>query len=240
LQISGKYMGITIVGLLSLVILIFGCVYNGYNSSNFTKINKTANDTYFADGVSFKCPDKWSVSTDNENGSDMIFASPEDLASIFSILSINPQFQVQIIPNTEFSNYNDVSYNLDDDSSNIMVGGAVYSEPTPGDVVVSNNYTGASTNSSPSDQEIVNIMQNSTDPSWNEISNNTLKIDNKTAYETTFIVNSLIPSMVDITVKQIVLVKNGKTYLMLLQAPNWSFDKEKPNFNAIINSFKVQ
>jgi hypothetical protein len=39
-------------------------------------------------------------------------------------------------------------------------------------------------------------------------------------------------------ISQISLVKNDKTYLMLLQAPDEEFDKEKPYFAIILNSLK--
>ncbi|MEN6292079.1 MAG: hypothetical protein ABFD07_08740, partial [Methanobacterium sp.] len=40
--------------------------------------------------------------------------------------------------------------------------------------------------------------------------------------------------------EQIYFVKNGKTYLILLQATDNDFDKERQNFDIILNSLKVQ
>ncbi len=37
----------------------------------------------------------------------------------------------------------------------------------------------------------------------------------------------------------ILLVKNDKTYMMLLQAPDDEFDSERANFDIILNSFRV-
>ncbi len=39
-------------------------------------------------------------------------------------------------------------------------------------------------------------------------------------------------------IAQITLVKNDKTYLILLQAPDEEFDNEKPSFAIILNSLK--
>jgi hypothetical protein len=75
---------------------------------------------------------------------------------------------------------------------------------------------------------------------WNKISSTTLTVNNKTAYMDTFIVYSLIPPIIDGKFEQIYFVKNNKTYLILLQAQEGDFDKEKPNFDIILNSFKVQ
>lgn len=242
---SGKYIGI-ILGILILVVLSSGCIFvDGSfqdlsdNSSNLTQVS-TVNGTYSVGNVSFKCPNNWSVGTDNEDG--MILASPKNSAGAFRIMSFAPQFQVQVIPNSDFSNYNDLPADSSNNSSGIMVGGSVNGESMPVDIININSsiYTGISVNSSPSEQEIAGIMKNSTDPSWNEISNSTLKVDGKTAYETTFIVNSLIPLTIDKRIEQIIFVKNKYTYLMLFQAQNWDFDKEKQNFDMILNSFKVQ
>ena len=235
---SNKYIGI-ILGLLILAVSSSGCLFVGGssqnlsdNSSNLTQVS-TVNGTYLIDNVSFKCPENWSVKTDN-NG--LILASPRNSTGAFSFISFAPQFQVQIIPNSDFSNYNDLPAGSSNNS------GGVNGISGPVDIINTNSsiYNGISVNSSPSEQEIAAIMQNSTDPSWNEISNSTVTVDGKNAYETTYMVNSLIPPVIDQKLEQIIFVKNGKTYLLLLQAQNWDFDNEKKNFNIILNSFKVQ
>ena len=75
-----------------------------------------------------------------------------------------------------------------------------------------------------SERGIINQMENSKTPGWNKISNGTLTIDGKKAYKDVFIY----------------FVKNGKTYLILLQAIDKDFDKERLNFDIILNSLKIQ
>lgn len=240
---SSKYV-VIISALLVLVVLSSGCLFVGGssqglsdNSSNLTQIS-TVNGTYFIDNVSFNCPGNWSVKTDNEG---LILVSPGNSTGAFSFISFAPQFQIQIIPNSDFSNYNNLPADSSNNSGGTLVGGSVNGESMPADIINSNSsiYKGISVNSSPSEREIAEIMQNSTDPSWNEISNSTLTIDSKIAYETTFMANSLIPLTIDKRIEQIIFVKNGNTYLLLLQAQDGDFDKEKQNFDVILNSFKV-
>jgi len=112
-------------------------------------------------------------------------------------------------------------------------------------MVVSNNTTfqvSISTNpQGMSDQEAITAIQTSTNPSgFQKISNNTLKIDGNTAYETTYTINNptIFPEIT--TDQQIALVKNGTTYSLDFQAPTNDFNNEKPNFDIILNSFKIQ
>ena len=74
---------------------------------------------------------------------------------------------------------------------------------------------------------------------WEKISNNTLTIDNKTAYQRTYIVNDTNYNQT-MRYSQIFFVKNGNIYSITLQAPDNTFDNVKSNFETIINSFKVQ
>jgi PsbP-like protein len=91
-----------------------------------------------------------------------------------------------------------------------------------------------------SDQEAITGIQNSINPDgFQKISNNTLTIDGNTAYETTYTVNNhtIFPEIT--TDQQIALVKNGTTYSLDFQAPTNEFNNEKPNFDIILNSFKI-
>ena len=92
-----------------------------------------------------------------------------------------------------------------------------------------------------SNQEAITAIQSSTYPDgFQKISNNTLAINGNTAYETIYAVNN--PSIFHeiIIIQQIVFVKNGTTYSLDFQAPNNEFNNEKPNFDMILNSFKIQ
>ena len=82
-------------------------------------------------------------------------------------------------------------------------------------------------------------MRNTVIPNGTMISKGTLKIDGNTAYQVTGVDNSNGPTK-NMRLEGISFTKNGKMYSFLLQAPNNDFDKEKSNFDLIINSFKVQ
>lgn len=88
------------------------------------------------------------------------------------------------------------------------------------------------------EENVVKELQRSITPGWDRTGKYKLTVDNKTAYEAIYNVNS---AEYDETMRmaEIILVKNDKTYLMLLQAPDKSFNKEKSNFGVILNSFKV-
>jgi len=63
-------------------------------------------------------------------------------------------------------------------------------------------------------------------------------VDNKTAYENIYTFTDFYSEKL-IKYADIFLVKNDKSYYISLQAPDEEFDKEKPNFAVILNSFKV-
>ena len=79
---SGKYIGI-VIGILIFIVLVYACLFVGGssqdlsdNSGNLTNVS-AINGTYSVGNVSFKCPDNWSVETDNEDESTIrITASP--------------------------------------------------------------------------------------------------------------------------------------------------------------------
>ncbi|MBU4534579.1 MAG: hypothetical protein KKF16_01840 [Euryarchaeota archaeon] len=84
----------------------------------------------------------------------------------------------------------------------------------------------------------VNQLREMNSPGWEKISSNELVIDNKTAYEDVYLVNDTHFSKL-MKISHIILVKNDKTYMMLLQAPDNEFNSERVNFDIILNSFRV-
>ena len=160
------------------------------NDPSYANINaNTPTKTYSAYGISFKYPSSWSAESENESGSNMIFAFKE-------ISFNNVQFQIQILPNNGMSE----------------------------EEVIRQIQDG-------------HLVQNAISPNWEKKSSYTITIDNKTAYEDIFLVNDSHFSKI-MRISQITLVKNDKTYLMLLQAPDEEFDNEKPYFAIILNSLK--
>jgi hypothetical protein len=225
-----------------LIVLSSGCVSLGGfadvlslgdDSGNITEVNKTDNGTYSVDGVSFKCPDGWHVATTNQGVGNMIIGSPD--ASMFE-----PHFHIQIIPNSEIPDPNDPGYatpdnmNMDDPFSN-------YGTAISGDLIKGNSsdLTSIPTKDNLSEQEIIDIMRKDMDSFGVRVSNDTITIDGKTAYEDVFLINNVFPPVIDRKYLYIVFVKNGRTYLMAFDAPNWYYSKEKLNFDIILNSFKV-
>lgn len=160
------------------------------NDTSYVNISaSTPTKTYSAYGVSFKYPSSWSAESENESGSNMIFAFKE-------ISFNNVQFQIQILPNNGMSEEEAIRQIQDG-----------------------------------------NLVHSTISPSWEKKSSHTMTIDNKTAYEDIFLVNDSHFSKL-MRIAQITLVKNDKTYLILLQAPDEEFDKEKPYFALILNSLK--
>jgi len=90
------------------------------------------------------------------------------------------------------------------------------------------------------EQSAIKQYNNTILPSgWEKISNNTLIIDNKTAYQRTYIVNDTNYNQT-MRYSDIFFIKNGNIYSITLQAPDNTFDSEKSIFDIIIHSFKVQ
>ena len=84
------------------------------------------------------------------------------------------------------------------------------------------------------DQDIINSIQSCPNPSnQKKISNNTLTIDGNKAYENIFIINKTTK------MREIFFIKNSNLYDLTFQTTNNDFDKEKQNFDIILNSFKV-
>ena len=75
---------------------------------------------------------------------------------------------------------------------------------------------------------------------WQKISNKTLDIDNNIAYETIYTINDTADYTEIMTDQNIVFTKNGKIYLLDFQAPINDFENNKPDFNVILNSLKIQ
>lgn len=94
-------------------------------------------------------------------------------------------------------------------------------------------------NNGMSEQGAIKDIQEGFTPGWKKTASYSLTISNKTGYEDIFTVND---TRYDELMRfvNIYFAKNDKTYLILLQAPDKDFDKEKPNFSVIINSLKVQ
>ena len=72
-----------------------------------------------------------------------------------------------------------------------------------------------------------------------KLSNNTITFDGNTAYENIYIVNDSNRFNQTMKEEEINFIKNGKTYSLIFDAPQNTFDTEKSNFNITLNSFKI-
>lgn len=89
-----------------------------------------------------------------------------------------------------------------------------------------------------SDQEAIKETQTSMNVDGTKISNITLKIDGNMAYGGIYRANDPDSNEI-IRIEELSIVKNGKVYDLIIQAPDKKFDKEKANFDMILNSFKI-
>lgn len=76
-------------------------------------------------------------------------------------------------------------------------------------------------------------------PGWTKNASYMVTVNGQTAYEDVYKVNDSHYSKL-MRFAVIYFSKNDKTYLLTLQAPDNEFDKNKPYFGVILNSFKVQ
>jgi hypothetical protein len=89
-----------------------------------------------------------------------------------------------------------------------------------------------------SEKDIISGFRDIRTPGWTKISNNTRTIANNTAYEWVYLVKDHKFGGTW-RIHQIVLVKNGVIYSIMLQSPVTQFDTAKPVFDMVINSLKV-
>ena len=92
-----------------------------------------------------------------------------------------------------------------------------------------------------SNQDLINSIQNPTNQegNWEKISNITTTFDGNTAYENTYIFNDSSRFKQPMKEQQITFIKNGKTYALIFDAPENTFDTEQSNFNITLNSFQI-
>jgi len=91
-------------------------------------------------------------------------------------------------------------------------------------------------NNGMAEQEAINMVKNNMLPG-NKISSDKIIIDGRNAFKDVVIFNETVEIM---RFEYIYFVKNEKTYLITFSDLHKNFDKEKKNFEMILNSFKVQ
>jgi hypothetical protein len=113
-------------------------------------------------------------------------------------------------------------------------------------------YTGDSNNETPffqitvtpnanmrSDQQALDTINTAPDYPWDWVSNNTLTIDNNTVYENTYTAKDPTVYSQIMKMEQVNMFKNRITYSIVIQAPSNKFNKLQPEFNTMLNSFKI-
>ncbi|MEN6592944.1 MAG: hypothetical protein ABFC12_06855, partial [Methanobacterium sp.] len=72
----------------------------------------------------------------------------------------------------------------------------------------------------------------------NKVSNNTMIIDNETAYVEVY--EGRLPPLPEVMTNQyVILVKNDTIYIFNIMVPKEEFDKEKPKYDVVLNSFRA-
>ena len=155
--------------------------------------------------------------------------------------------------NHTFSDYG-VSFNYpenwsvsDDDEINIWIEARPdpvnNSTSAPRSFVTVNNTTAyytpeliidISPNNGMSDQESIKEAKKSMPNDANRISNSTLIISGTKAYKSVFVFSDQSRE------EYIYFLKNGKICVITIKVANKEYDKEKKNFDIILNSFEVQ
>jgi len=87
-----------------------------------------------------------------------------------------------------------------------------------------------------SEQEIVNYTQIYFPKGYQQISSNIITIDGNKANQNIIVVNDIVVKTIS---EQVYFIKNEKTYFITFTTADKDFDKEKANFDIILNSFKV-
>lgn len=97
-------------------------------------------------------------------------------------------------------------------------------------------------NNSTTDQNKMHNSQNKviTNGSRLLMSQNTITVDNKVAYEYQWTTKTNDEFNETMRINQIYLDKNNRTFLITIQAPDNDFANEEPIFNAILNSLQIQ
>lgn len=178
------------------------------SSGNFTMLNKTVNNTYSVEGVSFKCPDNWNVGVIKEKGSTIIVVAPQLHESDTTSASTSGLFGFQS-------------------------GGVAWSSVDAQfevDIIFNNGM---------SEQEAINKVKGEMIPAGNKISSENITIDGENAIKDVLVLNCTETEIID-RFECVYFVKNEKTYLLTFSALDKNFNKEKANFDMILNSFKVQ
>jgi hypothetical protein len=92
-------------------------------------------------------------------------------------------------------------------------------------------------NNGMSDQKAIDQVKNQISALENKISSEKWVVNGENAFKDVVIYNDTAELM---RFEYIYFVKNGKTYLITFSAKDKDFNKEKTNFEMILNSFKVQ
>ena len=91
-----------------------------------------------------------------------------------------------------------------------------------------------------SEEGMLHEKNNTITPGWNKISNDTIIIDNQTAYRSIFIGNEIYFLFKEMRHEDITFLRNNNTYSLLITVPTKEYAEDKQNFETILNSIHVQ
>ena len=123
-----------------------------------------------------------------------------------------------------------VSVSNDNENQNIVVTKDYYTQLQ---IIITPNY-------GMSEEGILHQKNNTVYPGWNKISEDTLTVDNQTAYRTIFNGNDIMFFFNQMRHEEILFVKNNNTITILTTVRTKDYNEEKQSFESIMDSIQVQ
>lgn len=123
-----------------------------------------------------------------------------------------------------------VSVSNDNENQNIIVTKDYYTQLQ---IMITPNY-------GMSEEGVLHQKNNTVYPGWKKISEDTLILDNQTAYRTIFNGNDIVFFFNQMRHEEILFVKNNNTFTILTTVPTKNYNEEKQSFESIMDSIHVQ
>ncbi|MBI4813812.1 MAG: hypothetical protein HY802_05815 [Methanobacterium sp.] len=123
-----------------------------------------------------------------------------------------------------------VSVSIDNENQNIIVTKDYYTQLQ---IMITPNY-------GMSEEGVLHKKNYTVYPGWKKISEDTLILDNQTAYRTILQGNDIVFFFNQMRHEEILFVKNNNTFTILTTVPTKDYNEEKQSFETIMDSIHVQ
>jgi len=123
-----------------------------------------------------------------------------------------------------------VSVSIDNENQNIIVTKDYYTQLQ---IMITPNY-------GMSEEGVLHQKNYTVYPGWKKISEDTLILNNQTAYRTILQGNDIMFFFNQMRHEEILFVKNNNTFTILTTVPTKDYNEEKQSFETIIDSIRVQ